>query len=211
MIFDVIPVPQGRYSNCISIGIQSLCATACLVLFLSFDYADVYPSLNHVVQFFIEHKIPFAVRYVFLGITGFCLLTIYEAWLELYRINKIVKSIKGKRDSHKQYAEGKYNDSNIQFFIGNPTSINYSISLDGAQALARSEELREFINQAMKERALKGYKLLIDKEAVIFSKFFIIAFQLRVNEAKDIYKILDSARILLLNKTASGTNNDNKA
>ena len=171
MEFDIIPTVQGRHNNDVTGAIQLFGAIVSLVLAL------------YMSQW----------AYVFLGMTAICLFAVYEGRLELHRIDRIVESIQGKRDSRKQYAEGTHGDSRVRFFIGNPPSVNYSVLVDGNQALARTKELREFVNQAMRQEGLAGYKLLIDNEAIILSKYLIIAFQVRVHEVDRIYSILDRA------------------
>ena len=172
MEFDIIPTAQGRHGNDFTGAIQLFGALVFLVVAL------------YVSQW----------AYAFLGMTAICLFFVYEGRLELYRIDRIVKSIQGKRDSRKQYAEGTHGDSHVQFFIGNPPTVNYSVLVDGNQALARYKELHEFVDQAMRQEGLAGYKLLIGNDAIILSKLLVIAFQIRVDEADHIYSILDRAR-----------------
>jgi hypothetical protein len=172
MEFDTIPKAQGRRSNDVTGAFQLFGAIVFVVLAL--------------------YKPQWA--YVFLGLTAICLFSVYEGRLELHRIDRIVESIQGKRDSRKQYAEGKHGDSRVRFFIGNPPSINYSVLVDGNKALERNKELRAFVNEAMRQEGLVGYKLLIDNDAIMLSKYMIIGFQVRVHEANSIYSILDRAR-----------------
>jgi len=174
---DIIPAAQGRHANNLLGAIQLCGVVVCLAL------AVYEPQL----------------KYVLLGIGAILLFVFYAGRLELHRIDGIVKSIQGKRDSRKQYAEGIHGDSSVRFFIGAPPSINYSVLVDGDRALQKADDLRDFVNQAMRQEGIKGYRLLISSEAITLSKPFITAFQLRVDEAERIYSILDGARRRFLN------------
>ena len=189
MEFDAIPAAQGRHGNYVTGAIQLCGAIVFLVLAL------------YMPQW----------TYVFLGITALCLFFVYEGRLELYRIARIVESIQGKRDAWKQYAEGTHGNSRVRFFIGNPASINYSVSVNGNHALSRAKDLREFVSQAMKQGNLVGYKLLIDSEGLILSKRLLIAFQVRVGEADRIYSILERAREQILDTHQMGAQPANAA
>jgi len=188
MGFDTVPAAQRRNVNNIINAIVIFCMIALMLL----------------NQYIPKDYIP--MDYILIGMFAFCILTLYESRLELSRIKQIVKLIQAKCDSEKQYAEGKYNDSSVQFFIGSPTSINYSVSADGNKALAAREELNELLVQAMREESVKGYQLLIDEKTIILSKSFSIAFQLKVKEAERIYNILDRARKLVDGKPATDAN-----
>ncbi|MFT5126655.1 MAG: hypothetical protein ACI8W8_000250 [Rhodothermales bacterium] len=126
--FDVIPTPQWRRANDVTGAIQLCGAFAFLVLALSI------PQL----------------MYLFFGLTAFCLFFVYEARSELRRIDRIVEFIKGKRNSRKQYAEGTHGDSSVQLFIGNSASVNYSVSVNGEQALRMAKKLRDIVSEEMR-------------------------------------------------------------
>ena len=189
MEFDAIPAAQGRHGNYVTGAIQLCGAIVFLVLAL------------YMPQW----------TYVFLGITALCLFIVYDGRLELHRIARIVESIQGERDARKQCAEGTHGDSRVQFFMGNPGSVNYSVSVDGNHALARAKDLREFVDQAMRQEGLEGYKLLIDNEGLILSKLLIIAFQVRVDEVDRIYSILERARRQILDTHQMGAQPPNAA
>ena len=200
MEFDKIPVPQGRHANNVTTGIHLLCIA--LFCFLLFFDSDISTKINDALQKHFGRDVSSSLEYVYYAIIAFCLFSICEAQLELYRIRRIAELIHGQRDPTKQYVKGEYGSSQVQFFVGMPTTINYSVSVDGSLAMANTEELNEFIVQEMKQEKLNGYKLLIDNEAVILSKFFVIASQIKEHEARRIYDILDRTRMWLLDKEA---------
>jgi hypothetical protein len=198
MEFDKIPVPQGRHANNVASAIHLLCiAFFCFLLFYD---SDMSAKINNALQEHFGHDVSNSVKYVYYGIIAFCLFSFGEAQLELYRISRVVELINGKRDPAKQFAQGEYGSSQVQFFVGMPTTINYSVSVDGTLTMTNSEDLNEFVNQEMRQEKLEGYELLIDNDAVILSKLFIIASQIRQDEARRIYDILDRARTWLLER-----------
>ncbi|MHC4084524.1 MAG: hypothetical protein ACYSWZ_03160 [Planctomycetota bacterium] len=178
MKFDNIPSAQRRHSN--SVGSAFLLISAIFFIVLG-----LYVPL---------------LKYVFFVLTASCLFGIYEVRLELYRIQRIVNMIQGKRDSRKQYAKGRYRDSEVEFFIGKPPSFNYTIIIDGHHALQKKTLIHQFVKNELKQNNIKGYKLLINDNAIVLSKWLILSFQIKVDEAELIYNTLDCTKSKFFDK-----------
>ena len=173
MEFDTKPVVQGRHSNILVTGFLLACVITCL-----YGIIDSIESPGYSIIFFFA--------------TVFFSYFIVEAQSESSEIKKIANTINGSRDQKKQYVKGSYENSDIEFFIGDGMipSINYSIVVDTKRALSQKKTLRKYIDCNLDIARIHGYELLITDTSVILFRLFWTASQLKADEAETIYSIL---------------------
>ncbi len=176
MEFDTKPPVQGRHTNNFISALLLVCAATCL-----------YGTLDSIDSPKYSLTLLFA--------TVFFSYFIVDAQSELSEIKKIANTINGNRDQKKQYVKGRYENSDVEFFIGDYDipSINYSIVVDTKRALSQKKTLRKYIDYNLDSTRIRGYELLITDTSVVLSKLFWTASQLKADEAKTIYSILYQA------------------
>ncbi|MCP4350958.1 MAG: hypothetical protein GY795_36290 [Desulfobacterales bacterium] len=176
MEFDTKSAIQGRHTN-------NLASVFLLIIVITCLYGTITVTTDSPLS-----------NILFFFATIFFSYFIVGAQSELSEIKKITNAINGNRDHKKQYIKGRYENSDIEFFLGDNAitgaSINYSIIVDTKSALSQKKSLQKIIGYHLGSAHIRGYELLITDTSIVLSKLFWTASQLKADEAKTIYKIL---------------------